>query len=183
MPVFKAPIRSGYQPPLKKACGGFDHPLRKTKLSNVQSELPLMQFWTIPTLLQNRGEELSTSLPTSPPVGAQHSSDIAPQLLSLQTSPLLARQTFQPFCLLGCLLLDVFRCLSIVLNFSGPELHTVLVHVYLLLTNIEARKGRNLQVFAFSIPFCFKYNECHFSLLNSLGWIFSFVFISTFQYL
>lgn len=128
-------------------------------LPNVQSEPPLVQLWTIPTnpVAELQGAELSMSFPTSPPRGAEHSSDVAHQPPSLQTPPFLAGQTFQPFYLFGCLL-DEFMCVSIVLNFCGLELHGLLLHVYILVTNIEARKGKNLQFFAFFIPFYFKSN-------------------------
>ena len=56
----------------------FDHPLCKEMLPNVKFKPPLMQLWTIPTRPVNgyQGEELSTSLSTSPPQEAAESNDV-----------------------------------------------------------------------------------------------------------
>ena len=59
----------------------------------VQSKPPLVQLWTIPTCLiaGSQGEELSTSLSTSPPQGTAESTEVTPQPPFLQT-----RQTQSP---------------------------------------------------------------------------------------
>ena len=60
----------------------LDHRLGKEVLPNVQSEPPLVQLWAIPTLPVTgyQGEELSTSLSTSPPQEAAESNEITSQL-------------------------------------------------------------------------------------------------------
>lgn len=143
--------------------------------------LPWCSFELFPhTLLLNCREKSLAPLSPLPLLWELNRAVMLP--LSLLLSKLIKphhslQQTSQPFCMLGCLPLDVFRCLSIILNFCGPELHTVLVRIYLLITNIEAKKGKNLQVFAFSILFQI---QCHFSLLNSFGFfpLFSFLVYS-----
>jgi len=64
----------------------FDHPLGKEMLPNVKSGSPLVQLQTIPThpITGSQGEELNTSLCTSPPQEAAESNKVAPQPALLQ---------------------------------------------------------------------------------------------------
>ncbi|KAK4815837.1 hypothetical protein QYF61_008440 [Mycteria americana] len=79
-----------------------------------------------------QGEELSTSLSTSPPQKAVESNEVAPQppfLPTRQTQsarPLLTGHAFQPFHQLCCPPLDAFKDLHILLKLWGPELPTAL---------------------------------------------------------
>ena len=83
----------------------FDHPLSKETLSNVLSEPPLEQLWTIPMrpICRYQGEELSASISISPPQEAIESNEVTPQPPFLQTrqtqspSPHIIGHAFQPF--------------------------------------------------------------------------------------
>jgi len=62
----------------RKPVPGFDRPLCKEMLLNVQSEPPWAQLWTIPTrpIAGSQGEELSTSPSACPPQEAVESNDV-----------------------------------------------------------------------------------------------------------
>ena len=66
----------------------FDYPLCKEMLPNVQSKPPLVQLCTIPMhpITEYQGEELGTSLSTSPPREAVGSNEVTPQPPFLQTT-------------------------------------------------------------------------------------------------
>jgi len=89
-----------------------------------------MQLSTIPTHLVagSQGEELSTSLSTSPPQGAVGSNEVAPQPPSLQTrqnwspQPLLTGHSIQPCHRWCCPPLDTFKDLHSLLKLQDPEL-------------------------------------------------------------
>ena len=97
---------------------------------NVQPKSPLMQLWIIPMcpVTGEQGEELSTSLPTSPPLEAIENNEVPPQPSFLQTrqarSPqlLFTGHAFQPSHQLCCPPLDTFKDLHILLKLWGPEL-------------------------------------------------------------
>ena len=83
-----------------------------------------MHLWAIPVcpFTGSQGEELSTSLSTSPPQEAVESNEVAPQPPFLQTrqiqnpQPLLTVHAFQLFHQLNCPPLDVFEYLWSFLN-------------------------------------------------------------------
>ena len=112
----------------------FDHPLSKEMLLNTQFKPPLMQLWAIPKhpITGYQGEELSTSISTSPPQKAVESNEVGPQSPSLQTrqdqSPqlLLTGHSFQLCHQLYCSPLEALKDLHILLQLWDPELHTVL---------------------------------------------------------
>ncbi|KAK4815415.1 hypothetical protein QYF61_001403 [Mycteria americana] len=109
----------------------------------------------IPTSLITgyQGEELSTSLSSSPPQKAVESNEVTPQPPFLPTRqaqsarPLLTGHAFQPFHQLCCPPLDAFKDLHILLKLWGPELPTALQGT--LLTHIEPAVDQLPQT-----PFC-----------------------------
>ena len=89
----------------RKPVPAFVHPLGKEKLPNVKSEPPLMQVWTLPMhpITGYQGEEIITSLSTSPPQKAAEGNEVTlqnPFLWTRQTQSsqsLLTVHSFQPF--------------------------------------------------------------------------------------
>ena len=93
-----------------------------------------MQLWTVSRcpITESQGEELSTSLSTSPPWETVESSDVAPRPPALQmrrtqsSQLLLAGHALQPCHRLCCPPLGTFEDHRVLLQWWGPELHTVL---------------------------------------------------------
>jgi len=110
----------------------FEHPLGNEMLPNAKSKPPLEQLCAIPMhpVTGSQGEEISTSISTSPPQEAIESNESPLRLLfSKLDKPMsqdIPSSPFQPFHQLCCPPLDIFKYLTNVLKLWGPELHTVL---------------------------------------------------------
>lgn len=117
----------------RKTAPVFNYPLAEEIFPSVKSEPPQTQFWTISTChgTGNQGEEIQTSLSTSPPQEAVESNEVTPQPF-LQTKkcrspqPLLIGYYFPPLHRFCRPPLDTFKYLNILFKFWGPKLQTVL---------------------------------------------------------